>query len=287
MKLKNKFDKRNEQMYYYEKGMVMFSIIFWFDIIVAYMVVGILKFGDENIPYIIIFVSGLTGLLVNLFNALQKKLLGLYFWKLRIWHRVKNSKSKWWLIVRLDGNYSENKVSEFKEFLINNASEKWPTKIRHSSSHDLNFNIKDSLNFYVELTSGKHYNLPYDFLTIELSPIEIGYNDSIEKLNAEIVPLLNAFSQFLKPENQSFDFHIEFQKSNPFFALYINHLKPESIKDFHVYLHVEEYSSTQKADTVQIDKKNICITAQSIDALKELAKDFLLLSPKIKNLARE
>jgi len=263
----------------------MFSIIFWLIIIIVYIGVGLL-IGNEKVSYIIIFLSGMVVLLINLYNSLQKKSLGLYFWTLRKWHHFKNSKAKWWLLVRYDGHYSSDILNKFKELLMGNSNN-WETKIKNFSIQSIDFIIQDSLNFYAELSFGRHTNLPYDYLTIELSAIEIGYNDSVEKLNTEIIPLLETFTNFFKPENQSFDFHIEFQRSNPFFALYINHLKPESIKDFHVYLHVKEYSVTQKADTVQIDKKKICITTQSTNALKELAKDFLLLSPQVKKLVKQ
>ena len=265
----------------------MISIIIWTIFVLAYLVIWFFKIGSEETSSTIIFISGLLVLLIKLFDSLQKQLLKLYFFKLRIWHWLKNTKAKWWIGVRFDGNYSQDIVSQFREFLLSDDLRSRSIKIKHFSGQRINFLVKDSLNFYADLTLGEHYNLSHDSLTIELSAIEIGYNDSVEKLNTEIIPLLESFSRFFKPNNQSFDFHIEFQKSNPFFALYINHLKPESIEDFNVYLHIDEYSGTQKADTVQINKEKICITTQSTNALKELARDFLLLSPKMKGLSRQ
>lgn len=262
----------------------MSKIIFWAIFMGAYILVFAFRIGTEKTSHIIVFISGMLVLLERFFNALQKKSLRLYFLKLRLWHRFRNSKAKWWLAVRFDGDYSQTKVDEFRRFLETDLHN-WRVKMKHFSDQSMNFIVGDSLNFYVDLTFGKHLDLSYDNVTIELSAIEVGYNNSVQKLNTEIIPLLEGFSQFFKPENQSYDFHIEFEKSNPFFALYINHLKPESVEDFHIHLHVHEYSNTEKADAVEIDKDRICVTTGSINALKELAKDFLLLSPTTKRLA--
>ena len=187
--------------------------------------------------------------------------------------------------MRYDGDFDFARIDKFRNYLCT-FDKSFEVKIMGYSKGGVNFTINDTLNFYLELHSRQRTNAECDFLSLNLSPIEVGYNDSKSKLDKEIVPLCENFNSYFRARNQSFTLNIQFERSNPFFAIYINHLKPEHIKDFQILLHVKDYSLSLRPDSITIDKKNIYITAGSINALKELAKDFLLLSPNVGKLAR-
>lgn len=268
----------------------MVSILIWIILFISFLVVGILKlfgaqtWGAEKYD-LILLISGSLSLLVNLFQSLQKNSLPFYFFTRRRIYKFRNARAKWWLCVRYDGNYELEVVDRFRNFLTDVVKNSSAVHIKLGQSNQVNFIINETLNFYFTYHNRLSNGLTYDFISIELTALEIGYNDAEVKLNREIFPLLEQFSKFFKSENQSYEFHIQFTGMNPFFAIYINHLSPDYVKDFQIHLHVKDYDPN--ADSVLINKDKIRIVTKSEHSLKELSKDFLLLSPNVKKLIKQ
>jgi hypothetical protein len=229
--------------------------------------------------------TGLVGLSSLTLVSLQKSSLKFYFWTLRRWHKFKNTKTKWRLAVRYDGSYDSELIGQFKNDLVARQN-RLGIKVRNVTNFGINFIVNESLNFYLEHHPRKFTGLDYDFLSLELPKVEVGYNDANNKLTNEIAPWLEECLSFFKPENQSYELQVEFDGSNPFFSAYIKHLKPELVDDFQIRLRAKSDKINSQADSILIDKEKIHITSRSINAMKELAKDFLLFSPQIKKLGR-
>jgi hypothetical protein len=115
--------------------------------------------------------------------------------------------------------------------------------------------------------------------------MEVSYGHARKKIETQIIPVVLALKDFLKPESSSYDLNVDFPDRNPFFAVYIAHLKAEQIGDFRVLLHLDAYSRSPRPESVEISRQNLHVTALSTDSFKELALDFILLSADTKMLA--
>jgi hypothetical protein len=122
-------------------------------------------------------------------------------------------------------------------------------------------------------------------LSIISKPLEVSYGHARRKIENQIVPVLLALKNFLKPEDASYDLNVDFPDRNPFFAVYIANLKPEQLGDFRVLLHLDSYSPSLLSERVEISRNNLHLTALSTDSFKKLALDFILLSADTRILA--
>jgi hypothetical protein len=122
-------------------------------------------------------------------------------------------------------------------------------------------------------------------ISILSKSLEVSYGHARTKIETQIVPIILALRDFLHPESASYDLNVDFPDKNPFFAVYIAHLKPEQIGDFRVLLHLDAYSPAPRSESVEISRQNLHVTALSTDSFKQLALDFILLSADTKMLS--
>ena len=258
-------------------------------LLVAFFSLGIIELlGQEEFKYrlLILLLSGFVGLLVDFFTQLQKHNLSFYFWWLRWKNKLRNYKAKWSLFIRFSGKFNEDIIKELEDFILSKEKIKGNKKIIRTTNQSIEFSIDDTIRFEVIYEPESPLDSTVGDISFKLFAFEIGCNDAEEKLNSKIVPLLEIFRDFLRPQKTSYTLDVDFQGRNPFYALYIEHLKPEQIDDFNVNLVIDEYTKGTRGDNVSIKKDKVNIVTSSSNSLALLAKDFIFLSPAIKKLVK-
>ncbi len=200
---------------------------------------------------------------------------------------LRNYSAKWQVSIRFDGSFNIEVIDLIKNHIDMLVKSNKRAKLLHKTINSINFSVYDTMNCYVQFESKETNNFSYNTLDIVLSAFEIGTNDSREKLNKEIIPLFSELQQIVRPENTSYVLKISFKKHNPFYTVFISHLKTSQIKTFTVDLLLNEYSNCSGNDFVTVNKNNIVINAKNVHALKELSNDFIYLSPNVKKYLKE
>ena len=265
----------------------MFSSGLWLIVLMGYTGFSVFEvfFQGTSPTMTILVATGFFGLAGKTLASFQKNSLAFYFWTLRILHKLRNTKARWRLLVRYDGQYDSNVITNFRSILLR-TKKRAQAQVKNVTNLGINFIVNESLNFYLELHPRQVTQLDYDFLSLELSKIEVGYNDAKKKLANEITPFIEEHLPFFRPDNQSYELQVEFDGANPFFSAYIRHLKPEAVDHFQIRLRTTKYTVSPHANSIVIEKDRISISAGSVNGIKELATDFLLLSPSTKKLGR-
>lgn len=123
-----------------------------------------------------------------------------------------------------------------------------------------------------------------DHLTVVSRVMEVSYGHAKKKLQQQIIPVLQSINDVLRADNSSFELDVQFMKQNPFFAVYIAHLRPDQVKDYKVVLHVDASHSSGKPEKVEITKEKVHVTAKTTDSFRHMTEQFVLLSPDLKML---
>jgi hypothetical protein len=184
--------------------------------------------------------------------------------------------------VRYDGKFGQDCISSISRFVSDLKRDGTNAKIQHQTTNSMNFIIHDTLNFYLTYAVAGNFDIENDQIDLALSPFEIGCNDSKRKLDTKIIPILNRLYEILKPRICSYVLDISFLKGNPFFTLFVSHLKVTQIGTFTINLLLDEYSESKAKDVVTIQKENVIVSANNLHSLKQLAEDFIYLSANAK-----
>jgi hypothetical protein len=259
--------------------------IFYIVLLAAYLLSwGYSIYHPSSVPEIITRVSGLAALLTGLVTALQKSSLKVYFLLQKLAIRFfPDTTGRWWFSARFDGQFGDGVIGSLSD---------------HFRSRDFRFNSKieneDSLTAQVEIDQTLYLRIQYDpkhlsedgedHVTVLSRVMEVSYGHAKKKLEQQIVPVLQAITDVLTPSNSSFELDVQFLKQNPFFAVYIAHLRPEQVHNYRVILHVDGSHSSGKTETVEITKQKVHVTARTTHSFQSIAEQFVLLSPDLKML---
>jgi hypothetical protein len=259
-------------------------IIFYIVLLVAYISGWSYSLYHPNkIPDTISKISGLVALLSAMGMALQKSSLRVYFLFQRIAIRfLPDTTSRWWFSARYDGNFSADSVRQ----LIHHFQSKdfrFPIKIEREDNLTAQVDVDDTLVLNIQLDP-HNFSRELDHITVLSKVMEVSYGHAKRKLDTQIIPVLQAISDVLRPENSSFELDVQFLGRNPFFAVYIAHLKPEQVQDYRVVLHVDGGHASGKTENVEITKEKIHVTTQTTNSFRSIAEQFVLLSPDLKLL---
>lgn len=262
----------------------MIWVSIWLFFCIVYVVVSIIQLSENGYTSteIVKTIAGFVGLLSTFFIVLYQNNLTFYFYWSRLKNWLRNYPSQWRLDVRFDGKFSPDSIKDIENFVSNLSKDKISTRIFHKTANAIDFSVHDTLHFYFTYQPEEFNQYGHDTIDVSLAPFEIGANDSKDRLDKRILPLLSQIQNILKPQNTSFVLNITFTKGNPFFALFVSHLRSSQISDFTINLLLSEYSRATAKDIVTVKKENIIITAHDIHSLKQLVYDFIYLSTNAK-----
>lgn len=133
----------------------------------------------------------------------------------------------------------------------------------------------------MELHRHDHNHQVLDQCAVRMATIEIGSNSAQEKLEREIVPILDAIRNAVRSKREAYTLNIDFMGANPFYSRYMQHLRADDISDFRIALQVNTYTAGAACEQVEINRTGVAIVAQTSTSLNALAKDFLFQSANL------
>lgn len=259
--------------------------IFYLLLLVAYLLSwGYSIYHPSTAPGIITRLSGLAALLTGLVAALQKSSLKVYFLLQKLAIRFfADTTGRWWFAARFDGHFDQQVLRRLcehfssKDFRLN-------CRVENETALTAEIEIDQTLYLKMQFDPGHLSAVDLDHVTVLSRVMEVSYGHAKRKLEQQIVPILQALTEQLQPSNSSFELDVKFLKRNPFFAIYIAHLRPSQVQDFRVVLHVDGSHPTGRAEKVEITKENVHVTAKTALGFQNIAEQFVLLSPDLKIL---
>jgi hypothetical protein len=259
-------------------------IVFYTVLLIAYVAGWAYSLHSPNhAPEIISKVSGLIALLSAMGTALQKSSLRVYFLFQKIAIRFfPDTTSRWWFSARFDGQFPDDSVRHLIEH-FQSEDFRFSVKVEKETSLTAQLDVDQTLTLDVQLDPQLSDDQQCHFTVIS-KVMEVSYGHAKKKLDSQIVPVLQAVNDVLRPESSSFELDVQFLGRNPFFAVYISHLRPEQVQDYRVVLHVDGGHSTGRTEKVEITKEKVHVTAKTTNAFRRIAEQFVLLSPDLKLL---
>lgn len=259
-----------------------FGVLF---LLAVYTLVASFKAGVDGVD-ITAQVGTVIGLAVAFLGLLTQNSLKTYLF----WQRAKllfnaGSISRLTLVSRFDGNFGDRKLNELVTFLTDGQQFRNPAQVRHLGAQTTFLYTHSGLNLTL---SSESKSLSFDALAhiqVSISKLELPTRYSVKKLDEQILPLLSSIRQFLGVGNSAFELELSFEEGNPFFSIYIAHLRPEQIDDFHVVLTLPS-SQPERDDRIDIRKQSLSISASSVENLAKLAHDFILLTPNLQSVIK-
>jgi len=219
-------------------------------------------------------------------ESLSKNNLRVYFWcqRIRIWWHS-DLVTKWWFSARFDGDFDLDTISKLLSFVQDTDRFKFPVRLEYQNEREAQVEIDETLTLRIAVDTAGSFDDMASHISLVSKTLEVSYGHAKRKIDIQIIPALSAIRDFLNPASSSYELNVDFNHKNPFFAIYIAHLKPEQVGDFRVLLYLNAYSQSPRAEKAEISRNSVHITSQSTDSLKQLALDFILLSPDLTMLA--
>ena len=221
-------------------------------------------------------------------NSLYKSSLRFYFlvWRIRIWWES-DASTRWSFAVRFEGDYNEKSIQELLVGLKDRDSFRFPVSIDYSKGLEAQVEIDETLIVRLSYAPPEPPHWTTGVVTVTSKTLEVAYGQARRKLNEQIIPVIQELERILRPERAFYELNVAFIKGNPFFALYIAHLKPDQIGDFRVRLQMGKYPGATARDTVEISRDSMQVVAISTNSFKEIAASFIMLSPDLRSLRGE
>ncbi|HEV2341235.1 MAG TPA: hypothetical protein VGS15_05505 [Candidatus Acidoferrales bacterium] len=243
-------------------------------------------YASFSTPYLMTLLLGLAGNAVAFLKALSTSNLRVYFWfeRLRIWW-LSDSVTRWWFAAGFDGDFAPTVVHDLVAHLHGRRKFRFSVSVDYLKDREVQIDIDKTLTLKIGFdpptlsASGKGH------ISLLSKTLEVSYGHARKKIESQIIPVIHGLKEFLNPDSSSYDLNVEFPERNPFFAVYVAHLKPEQIGDFRVVLHLDAYSASPRPEVVEISRSNLHLTSQSTDSFVRLAEDFILLSVDTKMLS--
>lgn len=259
--------------------------IFYTVLLVAYVVGWLYSLHTPNsVPEIISKTAGLVALLSALATALQKSSLRVYFLFQKIAIRFfPDTTSRWWFAARYDGLFPDDTVRRLIEHFQSGLF-RFPVKVEREDKVTAQIEVDQTLTITVQFDTQHISEDQRGHFTVLSKVMEVSYGHAKKQLDSQIVPVLQAIADVLRPENSSFELDVQFLGRNPFFAVYITHLRPDQVQDYRVVLHVDGGHPSGRTERVEITKEKVHVTAKTTNTFRSMAEQFVLLSPDLKLL---
>ncbi len=259
--------------------------IFYVILLAAYLLSwGYSVYHPSRVPEAIARLSGLAALLMGLASALQESSLKVYFLFQKLAVRFSpDTTGRWWFSARYDGRFDDSVIRLLSSH-FQSETFRFNSKVESENALTAQVEIDQTLFVKIQLDPRHLSEDGEDHVTVISRVMEVSYGHAKRKLEQQIVPVLQAMSDVLRPRNSSFELDVQFLKRNPFFAVYIAHLRPEQVQDYRVVLHVDGSHPSGRAETIEITKQKVHVTAKTTHSFQSIAEQFVLLSPDLKML---
>lgn len=258
----------------------IFGVLF---VAAAFALIGSIK-AHVDTPDLLAQIGTVIGLALAFLSSLAQSSLRVYF----IWQRLRlqldaRAVARLAIVARFDNVEGTDTALRLAQFLGNAECFHKPATTLHRDSVTVHLSRSDGLNFSICVEGQETSFDGRNHVQLRTSLLELPPLYAVSKVSDEILPLLSSIRSFLGADNCAYQLSLQFERQNPFFAIYIAHLQPDQIGEFRVILNHSTHQP-DKTDRVEIRKQSLSIQTSSTENLARLANDFILLSPNLKSL---
>ncbi len=229
-----------------------------------------LQTKNPSIVTLIPALPGFVALCALFYRSLASHYLQVYLFGQRLYLRTlgRGETSEWRIYARFQGRYSPDSLVHLVSTL--QSVKRFAAKVDYAYSTKVGVSLFDRvvLTFSLDDSTGE--------IDIESKFLEVTFSSAEDTLNGLIGPLLECVKRDLRPEHDSYQLELRFSGNNPFYALYISHLRPEQIDRFNITI-APRGISAENLESVTITKDLVTVEAVSTSAFLELSKKFVLL----------
>jgi len=113
-------------------------------------------------------------------------------------------------------------------------------------------------------------------LCVQVSNLIIPYRIFKNKINNEIIPIIQSITEFIKPSAEKYEAKIKFSKINPYFGYFVRKLDFPNVVTF--TCDILEYSVGGQEQNITIHKEHLEIVTNNLHALDILSQKYVNLS---------
>lgn len=247
---------------------------FWLKLIIIYVVLAILvvlAMGFEARTGL-----DLLFLLLAFIPHIVKNTPRLYLLYQRGLNSALNRETTWDICLSLDGEFDAKQVEEFVNEIVRENHGNSALLERNNSRHLFKFrrmftveillsdnNVDMVTSLQTPLSQQKYHH--FDLSIFEQ---QVSYRKSRHMIEKVIVPFFEQIKDRFHPYKGKFTLKVDFEKTNPFFGLYLQQMKLENIREFNIKFTVPLGNSE---DYVQLAKQNMTVVASTLEGLRSAA----------------
>jgi len=104
---------------------------------------------------------------------------------------------------------------------------------------------------------------------------QVSYRRSTRVLEDVLIPFAEQLKDEFTPQSASFSLRVRFDRGNPFFGLYLEHLRPDLVNEFHIEF---QLPAAQRGEYVRVNKDTMVVSAVSVEDFRKAVRAGLTFS---------
>ncbi len=199
----------------------------------------------------------------------------------RLRYVVTNAETTWDLNIRMRGDFDPGHVERF----VHRLALEHPGETEVLQSGSLRFLMRYRRLFTVELVlgHGDEHSGEWEVegsksksLDITLFEQQVSYRRSRRVLEDTLIPLVEQIRNEFSPSSTNYSLRVRFDGTNPFFGLYLQHLRPDLVNEFQFEF---KLPLSQATDHVSVSKTAMVVTSTSIEGFRQGVRAGLAFQP--------
>ncbi len=191
----------------------------------------------------------------------------LYLTLQRVWYYLKNADTNWELNLQFRGAFDRERIDAFVRKLIADHSSESMLLQESSGRYLIRLNRIFTVEFVLGpadrvLTGHGKADGEVHALDVTMFEQQVGYRRSKKMLEETLIPFIGRLRGDFVPVSSHYALRVKFEGTNPFLGLYLQHLKPEAVKDFQFTFTLPQ---TAPGDYVRVDKAKMEVNASEIE----------------------
>jgi hypothetical protein len=209
----------------------------------------------------------------------QSPQLYLRWSRLKYW--VLNKETAWDLSLQFRGHFSGDALERF----VHRLALEHPGETEVLQSESSHFLIRYRRLFTVDFTLAQSYESlahkeadnEMDFAELDVTVYEqqVSYRRSRQVLERILIPFAEQLKDKFTPESTSYSLRVRFDRDNPFFGIYLKHLRADLVSEFQFEFHLP---TARSGEYVRVGKDAMTVTAGSVETFRQAVEAGLTFS---------
>jgi len=211
----------------------------------------------------------------------QSPRLYLRWSRFRYW--LLNKETTWDLSLQFRGAFDAERVDQF----VHRLALERPGETEVKQAGPTRFILRYRRLFTVELSLGPGYealaglyeqpagNADYTTLDVVVYEQQVSYRRSRRVLEDLLIPFAEQLKDEFTPQSASFSLRVRFDRGNPFFGLYLEHLRPDLVNEFHIEF---QLPAARKGEYARVNKDTMVVSAVSVEDFRKAVRAGLTFS---------